>query len=187
MDAVLREWRVGLTVEGVGWARVGLADAEDEDEDEVVAVVADALVREGVGEAPADGELSAVVVAGALVGAVDGAEGEVGLLVEPSVSAPRVVLSVECEAPTSADTGRWPISSMPVTMPIATRKTAAVLTATQVQRGERRLAGRRGSRPAGSVRGVLVLGSPARGRAPVALSCVVTFRSRSLVLRSELL
>lgn len=81
---------------------------------------------------------------------------------------------------------------MPVTIPMATRKTAAVLTAIRVQRGERRAAGRRGSRPDGNVRAELVrvvLGVAAvvAGRVPLVFSCVVTFRSRSLVLRRELL
>jgi hypothetical protein len=145
----------GVAVEvasvGVDWARVALAGADDVGAGVVRLGVAAALVRSAVDDV-ADGELSAEDDAGALVGVVDGVEGEVVLLAEPSVIVPSVVVSEECEAPTSADTGRWPISSMPVTMPMATTKTPAVLMATRVHRGRRRAAGRRGSSAGGRVR-----------------------------------
>jgi hypothetical protein len=72
----------------------------------------------------AAGELSAVGVAGAVVAGVDGAVGVVARPDEVLVSSPRVVVCDPDEEPTSADTGFCPMSSMPVTMPIATTKTA---------------------------------------------------------------
>jgi hypothetical protein len=69
-------------------------------------------------------ELSAVVVAGALVVGDDGVDGVMSRCEDTSLSSPRVVVPDECELPTSADTGFWPMSSIPVTMPMATTKTA---------------------------------------------------------------
>jgi hypothetical protein len=67
-------------------------------------------------------ELSAVGVAGAVV---VGEDGVVVVPVEDEVfaSSPRVVVPEEDEWPTSADTGFCPMSSIPVTIAIATTKT----------------------------------------------------------------
>jgi hypothetical protein len=58
-------------------------------------------------------------VAGVVVG-VDGVDGELARCEEALVSSPSVVVPESDELPTSADTGFWPMSSMPVTMPMAT-------------------------------------------------------------------
>jgi hypothetical protein len=100
---------------------------EAEDDEEVVEVVVD---EDGACEPPPpvavdlDGELSAVLVAGAVVAGVDGAFGVVSRCEDALVSSPRVVVPDEWELPTSADTGFCPMSSIPVTMPMATAKTA---------------------------------------------------------------
>jgi hypothetical protein len=86
-----------------------------------------------------DGELRPVVAAGALVAGDDeagddeagddgagddGVDGVVSRCEDALVSASMVVVPEECEFPTRADTGFCPMSSMPVTMPMATTKTA---------------------------------------------------------------
>ena len=69
-------------------------------------------------------ELSSVVVAGTLVVGDDGVDGVVSRCEDALPSSPRVVVPDEWEFPTSADTGFCPMSSIPVTMPMATTKTA---------------------------------------------------------------
>jgi hypothetical protein len=119
-----------VPVERVGAAEDrGALDEDDDDSgdddsgDEVVADV------EGESESSSpvavDGELSAVVVAGAVVVGDDGVDGVVSRCEDASVSSPMVVVPDEWELPTSADTGCCPMSSIPVTMPMATTKTAA--------------------------------------------------------------
>jgi len=103
----------------------------------------------------ADGELVDVEFAGEGP-AVDGGEGVVPEGVESLASAPIVVVPDVCEAPTSAETGRCPTTSIPVTIPMATRKTTAALTATPDHR--RGVYGRRGSRARGSRRSGLGAG-----------------------------
>lgn len=168
-----------VPADGVGCAGVLLTEAEG-DADSVALGVADSETGSGVDEGSLDGELPGLEVAGAVLG-VDGRD---GVLADPSVSAPIVVVPDVCEAPTSAETGRCPISSIPVTMPIARRKTAAVLRATRDKRGRRRcVRGRRGSRSRGS-RGP-VLGGEGRGDGAGPANWVRAWRSRSLVLWSD--
>jgi len=94
--------------------------------------------------------------------AVDGGDGVFPEGAESWVSAPIVVVPDVCEAPTSAETGRCPTTSIPVTIPMATRKTTAALTATpDHRRGRRGACGRRGSRARGSRRSGL--GAARRG------------------------
>jgi hypothetical protein len=113
-----------VPAEGVGVAEdAGALDEDDRDsDDEVVPDV------EGDSEpsslVASDGELSAVVVAGAVVVGDDGVDGVVSRCEDASVSSPMVVVPDEWESPTSADTGFCPMSSIPVTMPMATTKTA---------------------------------------------------------------
>jgi hypothetical protein len=83
----------------------------DSDSDVLVAV-----------EDGAAGELSAVEEAGAVVVGADGV-GVGSEVDEEVVSSPRVVVPDDDELLTSADTGFCPISSMPVTIVIATTKT----------------------------------------------------------------
>jgi hypothetical protein len=103
------------------------ADDEDEDDDDERAdgpavdgvAFAELLVADEDGAAD---ELSAVGVAGAV------GVGEDGVVVvseddEALVSSRRVVVPDEDEFPTSADTGFCPISSIPVTIAIATTNT----------------------------------------------------------------
>jgi hypothetical protein len=71
-----------------------------------------------------EGELSAVVVAGVLVVGDDGVDGVVSPRDDALLSSPRVVVPDEWELPTSADTGFCPMSSTPVTMPMARMKMA---------------------------------------------------------------
>jgi hypothetical protein len=70
------------------------------------------------------GDLWAALVAGAVVVGDDGADGVVPRCEDAMLSSPMVVVPDEGELPTSADTGFCPMSSIPVTMPIATTKTA---------------------------------------------------------------
>jgi len=100
-------------------------DGDDEEEDDepddldCLAVV-ESLVAVDVG---AVDELSAVEVAGALVVGEEGVVGVVSDDDEVFVSSPRVVDPDEVECVTSADTGFCPISSIPVTIAIATTNT----------------------------------------------------------------
>jgi hypothetical protein len=71
-----------------------------------------------------EGELSAAVVAGVLVVGADGVDGVVSPRDDALLSSPRVVVPDEWELPTSADTGFCPMSSTPVTMPMARTKMA---------------------------------------------------------------
>jgi hypothetical protein len=117
--------------------RVGVAEGrgaldEDDEGSDVVVVVLDeeeedselsSSVAGAVAVASGD-ELSAVVVAGALVVGDDGVDGVVSRCEDALLSSPRVVVPDEWELPTSADTGFCPMSSIPVTMPMATTKTA---------------------------------------------------------------
>jgi hypothetical protein len=96
-------------------------DAEDDDDERLVDEVADAdaLLADDDGAA---GEFSGLEVAGAVV------VGGVGVGVpvvdeELLASSPRVVVPDEDELPTSAETGFCPISSIPVTIAIATTNT----------------------------------------------------------------
>jgi hypothetical protein len=102
---------------------VRLAEDADADEDGELLVddVADEDSRCPVEDGAAE-ELSADGVAGAVV---VGADGVVVVPVEDEVvaSSPSVVVPEGDEWPTSADTGFCPISSIPVTMAIATTKT----------------------------------------------------------------
>jgi hypothetical protein len=98
-------------------------DAEDDDDERLVDEVADAdaLLADDDGAA---GEFSGLEVAGAVV--VGGVG--VGVVVpvvdeELLASSPRVVVPDEDELPTSAETGFCPISSIPVTIAIATTNT----------------------------------------------------------------
>jgi hypothetical protein len=95
---------------------------EDEDEDEELDCLAfpESLVVVDVG---AVDELSAVEVAGAVVVGEEGVVGVVPDDDEVFASSPRVVVPDEVECETSADTGFCPISSIPVTIAIATTKT----------------------------------------------------------------
>jgi hypothetical protein len=107
--------------------RVGVAEgrgALDED-DEGTDVVGEEDTELSSSVAVAlEGELSAVVVAGVLVVGDDGVDGVVSPRDDALLSSPRVVVPDEWELPTSADTGFCPMSSIPVTMPMATTKTA---------------------------------------------------------------
>jgi hypothetical protein len=104
----------------------GPLDEDDDSDDEVVDAgdeVSDPSSPVAVAVA-LDGELSAVVVAGAVVVGDDGVDGVVSRCEDALVSSPMVVVPDEWELPTSADTGFCPMSSIPVTMPMATTKTA---------------------------------------------------------------
>jgi hypothetical protein len=120
--------RAGGTLVGaeeVGAAVDRGALVEDDDDD-------DGLVVEGVDEPDSsspvavdpDGDFSASVVAGAEVVGLDGVVGVVSRCEDSLVSSPRVVVLDESESPMSADTGFCPMSSIPVTMPMATTNTA---------------------------------------------------------------
>jgi hypothetical protein len=118
-------------LEGVGVAEDRAAldeddedrDDEDRDDEEVAVDVAEDLDFSLPVAVDSDGEFSAVVVAGAVVGE-DGVDGVVSRCEEVLVSSPRVVVPDGCELVTSADTGFCPMNSIPVTMPMATTKTA---------------------------------------------------------------
>ena len=101
----------------------GALDEDDEGSDVVAEEEEDSGFSSSVAVALAD-EFSAVGVAGALVVGDDGVDGVVSRCEDASLSSPRVVVPDEWELPTSADTGFCPMSSMPVTMPMATTKTA---------------------------------------------------------------
>jgi hypothetical protein len=111
---------------GVAEDRGALEEDDDADDEVVVDREGDSgsSLPDAVG---VDGELSAVVAAGAVVAGavvVDGDDGVVSRCEDALVSSPRVVVSDEWELPTSADTGFCPMSSIPVTTPMATMKTA---------------------------------------------------------------
>ena len=108
--------------------RVGVAEGrgaldEDDEGTDVVGEEEDSELSSSVAVALV-GELSAVVVAGVLVVGDDGVDGVVSRCDDALLSSPRVVVPDEWELPTSADTGFCPMSSIPVTMPMATTKTA---------------------------------------------------------------
>jgi len=118
--------RDALPVDRVG-AADELAELDPDSDREVVAVGEVVSVFSSVVPVGEVGALSDVDVAGAVVvgvEGVDGVEGVVSRCEDALVSSPRVVVPVGEESPTSADTGFCPISSIPVTMPIATTKTA---------------------------------------------------------------
>jgi hypothetical protein len=114
--------------------RVGVAEGrgaldEDDEGSDVVGVEEDFEPSSSVAVAVAvgfasEGELSEVVVAGALVVGDDGVDGVVSPRDDALLSSPRVVVPDEWELPISADTGFCPMSSIPVTMPMATTKMA---------------------------------------------------------------
>jgi hypothetical protein len=93
-------------------------DGNDPDDEVVGDGEADCEPPPPVGVA-VDGEFSAVVVAG-----LDGAAGDPSWWEATLASSPMVVVPDEWELPTSADTGFCPMNSTPVTMPMATTKTA---------------------------------------------------------------
>jgi len=98
-------------------------DAEDDVEERDGVAASEPLVDVDVAvEDGADDELCAVDVAGASVEGDDGV-GVVADVEEVSASSPRVVVPDEVECVTSADTGFCPISSIPVTIAIATTNT----------------------------------------------------------------
>jgi hypothetical protein len=108
--------------------RVGVAEGrgaldEDDEGTDVVGEEEDSELSSSVAVA-LERELSAVVVAGVLVAGDDGVDGVVSRCDDALLSSPRVVVPDEWELPTSADTGFCPMSSIPVTMPMATTKTA---------------------------------------------------------------
>ena len=108
--------------------RVGVAEGrgaldEDDEGTDVVGEDEDSELSSSVAVALV-GELSAVVVAGVLVVGDDGVDGVVSRCEDALLSSPRVVVPDEWELPTSADTGFCPMSSIPVTMPMATTKMA---------------------------------------------------------------
>jgi hypothetical protein len=108
--------------------RVGVAEGrgaldEDDEGTDVVGEEEDTELSSSVAVA-LERELSAVVVAGVLVAGDDGVDGVVSRCDDALLSSPRVVVPDEWELPTSADTGFCPMSSIPVTMPMATTKTA---------------------------------------------------------------
>jgi hypothetical protein len=114
---------VGAEEVGAAVDRGALVDDDD-----------DELAVEGVDDAESlspvpvtvdsDGDFSASVVAGAEVVGLDGVVGVVSRCEDSLVSSPRVVVLDESESPMSADTGFCPMSSIPVTMPMATTNTA---------------------------------------------------------------
>src|SRR4051794_13048912 len=112
---------VGAEEVGAAVDRGALVDDEEDDEEDEELVVdgADELSSSPVSVDP-DGDFSASVVTGAEVVGVDGVVGVVSWCEDALVSSPRVVVLDESESPTSADTGFCPISSIPVTMPMAT-------------------------------------------------------------------
>jgi hypothetical protein len=121
----------------------------------VVLGAADSGARLSVADCWADGGLAGMEVAGERL-ASDGGDGAVPARGVPVLRAPMVVVPDEWEAPTSAETGRCPISSIPVTMPMATRKTVAALRATRDhRRGRTRPRVRRGSSSGGIRRSLL--------------------------------
>ncbi|MCW2677904.1 MAG: hypothetical protein JWR70_2944 [Modestobacter sp.] len=121
-----------VPVERVGAAEDRGALEEGADPDEEDADPDDEVVVDGAWDAESlepvavgvDGELSLLVVAGAVVVREEGVDGVVSRCEDTLVSSPRVVVPEECELPTSADTGFCPMSSIPVTTTMATAKTA---------------------------------------------------------------
>jgi hypothetical protein len=101
----------------------GALDEDDEGSDVVDEEGEDSELSSSVAVALGE-ELSAVGVAGTLVVGDDGVDGVVSRCEDALPSSPRVVVPDEWEFPTSADTGFCPMSSIPVTMPMATTKTA---------------------------------------------------------------
>jgi hypothetical protein len=120
-------WEV-LAVDRVG-AADELVDLADDDPADEVVEVEEVVERDAELDPSPDvsvgsvGVLSDVEVAGAVVVGEDGVVGVVSVCEDTFVSSLRVV-PVDEECPTSADTGFWLISSIPVTMPMATTKTA---------------------------------------------------------------
>jgi hypothetical protein len=113
-----------VPAEGVGVAEGrGALDEDDEGSDVVDEEGEDSELSSSVAVASGE-ELSSVVVAGTLVVGDDGVDGVVSRCEDALPSSPRVVVPDEWEFPTSADTGFCPMSSIPVTMPMATTKTA---------------------------------------------------------------
>jgi hypothetical protein len=113
-----------LPAERVGVAEGrGALDEDDEGSDVVDEEGEDSELSSSVAVALGE-EVSAVVVAGTLVAGDDGVDGVVSRCEDALPSSPRVVVPDEWEFPTSADTGFCPMSSIPVTMPMATTKTA---------------------------------------------------------------
>jgi hypothetical protein len=113
-----------VPAEGVGVAEGrGALDEDDEGSDVVDEEGEDSELSSSVAVALGE-ELSSVVVAGTLVVGDDGVVGVVSRCEDALPSSPRVVVPDEWEFPTSADTGFCPMSSIPVTMPMATTKTA---------------------------------------------------------------
>jgi hypothetical protein len=113
-----------VPAEGVGVAEGrGALDEDDEGSDVVDEEGEDSELSSSVAVALGE-ELSAVGVAGTLVVGDDGVDGVVSRCEDALPSSPRVVVPDESEFPTSADTGFCPRSSIPVTMPMATTKTA---------------------------------------------------------------
>jgi hypothetical protein len=110
------EGRGALDEDDEGSDVVGEEEEDSEPSSSVAVPVAVAVALEG--------ELSAVVVAGVLVVGDDGVDGVVSPRDDALLSSPRVVVPDEWELPTSADTGFCPMSSIPVTMPMATTKMA---------------------------------------------------------------
>jgi hypothetical protein len=96
----------------------GALDEDDPDDEVVGDGEADCEPPPPVGVA-VGGEFSVVVVAG-----LDGAAGDPSWWEDTLASSPMVVVPDEWELPTSADTGFCPMNSTPVTMPMATTKTA---------------------------------------------------------------
>jgi hypothetical protein len=94
--------------------------------DEEVDASDDEVVDEEDSESgtPVSGASDGEVSAGAVVVGDDGLVGVVSWYEDTLVSSSRVVDPDESELPTSADTGFCPMSSIPVTMPMATTKTA---------------------------------------------------------------
>jgi hypothetical protein len=94
--------------------------------DEEVDASDDEVVDEEDSESgtPVSGASDGEVSAGAVVVGDDGLVGVVSWYEDTLVSSSRVVDPDESELPTSAYTGFCPMSSIPVTMPMATTKTA---------------------------------------------------------------
>jgi hypothetical protein len=126
---------------------VGVAVADDVR----AALVDDALddaLDDSVGSGVADGVAGAVVGVPVLGAGVDD---DGAAFWEPAFArSPTVVDPEELDPVTMADTGRCPISSMPVTMTIAATNTAAAPAARRMGNRRDRAGARRGSSAAGS-------------------------------------
>jgi hypothetical protein len=117
---------LAVDVRVVGAAEREALDEDDDEGDEDDELLADDVPDDESLVAVEDrsaGELSAVDVAGAVGVGEDGVAGVVPDDDERSVSSPRVVVPEDDVLLTSADTGFCPISSIPVTIAIATTKT----------------------------------------------------------------